>query len=226
VFGLRKGEMLALPWTSVDLGAGTLSVAQTLKRRGWQHGCEDPAACAEPHHRTGCKPDCEKHRRCPTPCVVGCVGHAARCPQRQGDGLHIKTTPKSAKSRRTLPLVAGTQLALKQHRDHQLAEQAAAPACTDGRLVFTTEVGTPIDPRNLNRWWNALLENAGLEARRFHASRHTAATLLLDSGVPLEVVSAILGHATLAVTSDIYAKVTDDAKRRALVNVDRVLGSQ
>jgi integrase len=49
---------------------------------------------------------------------------------------------------------------------------------------------------------------------------------LLDSGVPLEVVSAILGHATLAVTSDIYAKVTDDAKRRALVNVDRVLGSQ
>jgi hypothetical protein len=36
--------MLGLPWTSVDLGAGTLSVAQTPKRRGWQHGCEDPAA--------------------------------------------------------------------------------------------------------------------------------------------------------------------------------------
>jgi integrase len=92
-------------------------------------------------------------------------------------------------------------------------------------LVFTTELGTPIDPRNLNRWWNALLKKAGFGPRRFHASRHTAATLLLDSGVPLEVVSAILGHATLAVTSDIYAKVTEDAKRRALVNLEGTLGA-
>jgi hypothetical protein len=108
-FGLRKGEVLAMPWMNVDLDAGRLSVVQTLKRRGWQHGCDDPVACAEPHHRKGCKPDCDKHQRCPKPCAVGCAGHAARCPQRQSGGLHIKSTPKSAKSRRTLPLVAGTQ---------------------------------------------------------------------------------------------------------------------
>jgi len=52
--------------------------------------------------------------------------------------------------------------------------------------------------------------------RRFHASRHTAASLLLDRGVPLEVVSAILGHASLSVTADVYARVSMDAKRRAL----------
>jgi integrase len=34
--------------------------------------------------------------------------------------------------------------------------------------------------------------------------------------VPLEVVSAILGHASLAITADVYARVTMDAKRRAL----------
>jgi integrase len=39
--------------------------------------------------------------------------------------------------------------------------------------------------------------------RRFHASRHTAATLLLDEGVPLEVVSAVLGHASLAIMSTV-----------------------
>ena len=38
----------------------------------------------------------------------------------------------------------------------------------------------------------------------------------LDRGVPLEVVSAILGHASLAITADVYARVTLDAKRRAL----------
>jgi integrase len=40
--------------------------------------------------------------------------------------------------------------------------------------------------------------------------------LLLDRGAPLEVVSAILGHASLAITADVYARVTLDAKRRAL----------
>ena len=224
-FGLRKGEVLAMPWSSVELDTGRLSVAQTLKRRGWQHGCDDPAACAEPHHRKGCTAGCEKHQRCPKPCAVGCVGHAAKCPQRQGGGLHIKPTPKSAKSRRTLPLVAGTQEALKLHRERQLAEKETAVVWMDDSLVFTTEAGTPIDPRNLNRWWNALLKKAELGPRRFHASRHTAATLLLDSGVPLEVVSAILGHATLAVTSDIYAKVTEDAKRRALIGLEQELES-
>ena len=52
--------------------------------------------------------------------------------------------------------------------------------------------------------------------RRFHASRHTAATLLLEAGVPLEVESAILGHSSIGVTANIYAKVRTDLKRRAL----------
>jgi integrase len=56
--------------------------------------------------------------------------------------------------------------------------------------------------------------------RRFHVSRHTAATLLLEAGVPLEVVSAILGHANISMTADIYAKVRSDLKRRGLAKLD------
>jgi hypothetical protein len=41
--------------------------------------------------------------------------------------------------------------------------------------------------------------------------------------VRLEVVSAILGHAGLAVTADAYAKVTADSMRRSLANLDKVL---
>jgi integrase len=46
---------------------------------------------------------------------------------------------------------------------------------------------------------------------------------MLERGVPLEVVSAILGHASLAITSDIYARVGADAKRRGLAALDEVL---
>ena len=66
---------------------------------------------------------------------------------------------------------------------------------------------------------------AGVGRRRFHASRHTAASLLLDSGVPLEVVSAVLGHASLAITADVYARVSMDAKRRALETLSEVFGA-
>jgi integrase len=91
--------------------------------------------------------------------------------------------------------------------------------------VFTTPLGMALDPRNALRWWHGLCEGAGLGRRRFHASRHTAATLLLDRGVPLEVVSAILGHASLAITADVYARVTLDAKRRALEALSDALES-
>ncbi len=53
-----------------------------------------------------------------------------------------------------------------------------------------------------------------------HAGRHTAATLLLGAGVPLEVVSAILGHSGIAITADTYARVLEDAKRKAFAAVD------
>jgi hypothetical protein len=59
-------------------------------------------------------------------------------------------------------------------------------------------------------------KRAGVGRRRFDAGRHAAATLLLDEGVPLEVVSVVLGHASLAITTDVYARVTQDSKRRHL----------
>ena len=51
-----------------------------------------------------------------------------------------------------------------------------------------------------------------------HASRHTCATVMLASGVPLEVVSAVLRHSSIRMTADAYARVAADAKRRALTS--------
>jgi integrase len=131
------------------------------------------------------------------------------------------TKGKTAAAARTVPLVAGTAAALKDHRRRQAAERLEAGLLwIDSGYVFTTHRGGPIHPRNALGWWHQLTEAAGIGRRRFHATRHTTAVLLLDQGVPLEVVSAVLGHANLSITSDVYARVTADAKRRALTKID------
>jgi integrase len=116
---------------------------------------------------------------------------------------------KTADAARTLPLVAGTADILRTRR-------GVGP-------VFTTGAGNRLGARQALKVWHGWTEAAGIGRRRFHASRHTAATLMLERGVPLEVVSAILGHASLAITSDIYARVGADAKRRGLAALDEVL---
>jgi integrase len=100
-------------------------------------------------------------------------------------------------------------------RDHR---RTPAVHSIDG-YVFHRGDGRPIDERRIGERWAQLLTDAGVEHRRFHATRHTAATLLLEADVPLEVVSAILGHANLAITADTYAKVRGDLKRRGLTKL-------
>jgi integrase len=127
------------------------------------------------------------------------------------------STPKTASGARTIPLVGDLAAILRQHRKDQAVERlAAGELWQDGGWVFATEIGTPIDPSNAYHWWQRLTERAGIGRRRMHAARHTTATLMLDRGVPLELVSAVLGHKGYAITADVYARPTADAKRRAL----------
>jgi integrase len=161
---------------------------------------------------------------------------ALRLGLRQGEALGLRwqdvdldrgeltvARSKTRAGERTVPLVAGTVAALREQRRRQLEERVAAgPLWIDTGLVFTTQQGKPIHPRIALAWWHKLTEAAGVGRRRFHAARHTTAVLLLDQGVPLEVVSSVLGHTNLSITSDTYARVTADAKRRALTKLDGV----
>jgi integrase len=131
---------------------------------------------------------------------------------------------KTDAGRRTIALPHFVVSALKAHRARQRAERMAAVVWRDAGLVFSSTTGTPLDSRNLLRWWHDLTTRAGVGRRRFHASRHTAATLMLNNGVPLEVVSKTLGHAGLAITADVYAKVRPELQRTAADAMERVLG--
>ena len=66
------------------------------------------------------------------------------------------------------------------------------------------ELGRPYHPQSLSNW---KVKDLGLPRIRLHDTRHTAATLMLAAGVPVKVVSEMLGHASISITLDVYAHV-------------------
>ena len=123
---------------------------------------------------------------------------------------------KTAGSRRVLNLPIPVVEALRAHRVRQAAERLeAGPRWQDLGLVFTTTIGTAIDPANLRHYFEALALRAGLGHRHPHELRHSAASIMLAQGVPLEVVSEVLGHSSIRVTKDTYGHIMAPAKEAA-----------
>lgn len=120
--------------------------------------------------------------------------------------LTVLKTKTGAKGRRTIPLTDDAVAALKAQRSWQRRIRLAVGAgWRRTGLVFTTGVGTAIDPHNARRAQRRLLIKAGLPTNRpFHTMRHSLATRLLRQGVPMPVVSAILGHSSIRTTVDTY----------------------
>ena len=125
---------------------------------------------------------------------------------REGGRLKLGET-KNRRGRRQVNLTLRTVNALKAHRKRQLEERMRLVGTYEDRgLVFSTSVGTPVDPDNLVKCsFKPLLEKAGLPEIRFHDLRHTCATLLLGRSVHPKIVQELLGHATIAMTLDTYS---------------------
>jgi integrase len=99
--------------------------------------------------------------------------------------------------------------ALREHKAAQNERRLLLGAAWhDHDLVFPTSIGTPINPNNLVRDYNRLVERAGVRRIRIHDQRHTHASLMLQMGIDVKVVSERLGHARTSTTMDIYAHVT------------------
>ncbi len=142
--------------------------------------------------------------------------------QRLGPSLAF-SEPKTARSRRKVAPQLAFE-ALHRHRARQAEERLAhGPAWDDLDLVFPNSVGRPMEHSNLRiRSFQPLLEKAGLPRIRLHDLRHTAATLLLLQGVHVKVVSEMLGHASIAITLDLYSHVLPDMQREATAAMDRL----
>jgi integrase len=206
--GTRQGEALGLRWDYVDLddlAAGEMRVWWQLRRRSFVHGCGD------------------------TPCGRKHGGHCPdrKLPLRSGEiqiqgGLILKP-PKSRQSKRTIPIPPELVAALRAHREVQeLEKMMAGGAYTDRGFVFAELDGSPIDPAVDRDEWVAILQAAGVPHARVHDGRHTAATLLLAQGVPIEVVQEILGHSDIRVTRG-YTHVASGRAREATDRMGRSL---
>jgi integrase len=171
--GLRKGEVLALPWSAVDLDAGTLRVTATVGRI---------------------------------------------------DGRLVVSAPKTAHSRRVVPLDSAVVAMLRRHRTEQKAQRLAASEWTDTDLVFTSETGELVDPRSVLRVVQDAAKRLGLAGVCLHTLRHSAAASWLENGVHIKAVSDLLGHSSVAITGDVYGHMSDDTARAAVTGLAGRLG--
>jgi integrase len=142
------------------------------------------------------------------------------------DGVFVLEPPKSRASIRTLPLPAVAVAALVRWREVQEADKARVGGAWLDRfgLVFTSVAGLPLHSSNVIHQFHQLMVRLRFSPRlRIHDLRHTFATLLIERGVPIKVVSELLGHSSIAITLQIYGHVTPKMRDRAVVELDDLL---
>jgi integrase len=117
--------------------------------------------------------------------------------------------PKSKAGERVVGLDSGSVEAGKAHRARRRRERLAVGAAwEDSGRMFTYETGEPLNPDWISRRFKEMSAVAGLPVIKFHATRHTAATLVLQAKVDSRIVAEQLGHSTERITRDLYQHVS------------------
>ncbi|MHB1209564.1 MAG: site-specific integrase [Acidimicrobiales bacterium] len=142
-------------------------------------------------------------------------------------GKLITSDTKTTRSRRSINLPAQIVAKLQVHRRQQeLAATTFPPEWVPTDYIFTSLVGSPLDPRNLNRDFHDVCDKAGLGHWHPHELRHSAASLMLAQGVKLQVVSEVLGHASIRMTADVYGHILAPDREAAAEAMNSVLWDQ
>jgi integrase len=138
----------------------------------------------------------------------------------------VLTETKTRRSRRSIVLPVATTEALRRHRSRQSEQRRAAGSeWREGRFVFTSSTGLPLDQRNVLRTFRRILRRARLPKMRFHDLRHSCASLLFAEHIPARVVMETLGHSRISVTMDTYTHAMPALMNDAADAIDRSLGS-
>lgn len=139
-------------------------------------------------------------------------------------GGYVIHEPKTKKSRRTIPLPGAVIKALKAWKKKQAAEKVAFHGTYNSYdLVFCNEIGEATNPESISRAFKRDLGRAKLPEIRFHDLRHGHATMLLELGEDITVISNRLGHSTINLTADTYSHVRERLQREASSKLDRIL---
>lgn len=145
--------------------------------------------------------------------------------------ITIRAANAKNKKAREIPLTDETMELLVDLRE-QAPEREPVPGCTPKQTaqqaasfsrehVFVNQANTPLR-NNLLRTFYGICERAGIEGAErcgkvdIHSLRVSFITLSLERGASPKAVQAIVGHATLTMTMNVYAKATDRSKRDAI----------
>jgi integrase len=161
---------------------------------------------------------------------VSRVGKKAR--KEGASGLLVREGAKSHNGQRVVMLPRIALDALHVRRTRQLEERLAAGATWQGPdyhggrvsgFVFTSEKGTVLEPRRVDKYFEQVRKAAGLDAHTFHGLRHDFASLLIADGVPGRVVMEMMGHSDYSITANRYQHVPDELQRLAADRIDALL---
>jgi len=142
--------------------------------------------------------------------------------QEASNGITMGRTKTNASVRRIrIPESVATLLA--DHRDKQRLLARAVSTYRDADLVFPRDDGAMKRPSVVTGQFKRLCVALGIEDGHFHCLRHTFATEMLRAGVPVKVVSEMLGHKTIVITLRTYAHVLEDMQEAAAVQAGTLL---
>jgi len=103
-------------------------------------------------------------------------------------------------------------------------QQRVGPAWSNPHeLIFTTPIGTPVDPDNYSKAVASSGAKAGVGRIGTHILRHSAGSFLFANGVPTKVIAEVLGHSATRITEEIYIHVQARATQHAADVMDRAL---
>jgi integrase len=149
----------------------------------------------------------------------------------EGKTRLVLAPTKTRSSRRPLPLPLVLVSLLRSWRSDQARQRLRAGKHWGGgwareNLVFTTSLGTPLDPDNLRHALDRLGREAGIGHVHPHQLRHSVASVLIAHGHTPPEVARVLGHSSPSVTMSYYAHAFDRATVRAVETVaDAIAGS-
>lgn len=195
--GLRVGEATGLRWNDIDLENNTLSVNHTLVY--FKHS--------------------------------------------QGGCYFAVNTPKTRAGERTIPLIDSVKEALELEREYQKTVGIKCNAKVDGftDFIFVNRFGNTQHQGTLNKALRRIIRDCNqdildkakenepvvlLPKFSCHTLRHTFTTRLCESGMNIKVIQAVLGHADISTTLDVYADVTKDLKKSEMQLFDDFMCNQ
>ncbi len=147
--------------------------------------------------------------------------------RKMNSGKYNLKDTKTSHSRRMVTMPESLTVLMEQYRlDKQLLWMQCGRELAEADFIFARPDGTLPDHASITRSFSGILQQAGLHHIRIHDLRHTHATLLLKAGVHPKIVSERLGHASVAITLDIYSHVLPGLQEAAAEKFDRILDAE